>query len=467
MKKGNQYKIFSRIEFWLLIFFLVRMIGITNPPLETGHNWRQATGLMVARNFLETNSNIFYPRIDDNKGESGIIGMEFPLMNYAYYGSAKLFGYTHWYGRLINLIISTLGLFFYFKIIGKYFSSKIAITATLILTTSIWFAFSRKMMPDTFSVSLMFIGFYYGTEYLNKIKWRYLILFVLFTSFGILAKIPAGIFLVLLIPIVLKSKIIFPKIMLSISTLIPLSLTYWWYFIWNPHLSTLSGTWYNVGQSLSVGMQELIENIDLVAQRFYFDAFYSFTFFAFFIVGLFLMFKKKEQTLIYSFILLSIMFLIYMIKSGYFFYHHNYYIIPFVPIMALTVAYALSYIKKTWLFIAILSIGITESIANQQHDFFIKQSEFYKLQLESIADSISEPQDLIAINSAENPQQIYLTHRKGWTCNNEQLQDSVFIQSIKEKGCKYIFVNKHSYKNKLNYSTIYSSYDFDIYLIVQ
>lgn len=94
------------------------MIGITNPPLEIGHNWRQVTGLMVSRNYLEVDPNILYPRIDDNNGSTGIIGMEFPSMNYTYFLISKTFGYTHWYGRLINLIISSLGLFFFYKLIA-------------------------------------------------------------------------------------------------------------------------------------------------------------------------------------------------------------------------------------------------------------------------------------------------------------------------------------------------------------
>ena len=71
----------SRIEFWIVLFFIIRLIGITNAPLEIAHNWRQVTGLMVARNFLEVDSAIFYPRIDDTQGGTGIIGMEFPLLN--------------------------------------------------------------------------------------------------------------------------------------------------------------------------------------------------------------------------------------------------------------------------------------------------------------------------------------------------------------------------------------------------
>ena len=115
----------NRIEFWIVFFFLIRLVGITNPPIEISHSWRQVTGLMVARNFQESDNNILYPRVDDNNGETGIIGMEFPVMNYIYFIFADLFGYSHWYGRLINLIVSTIGLFYFYKIIEKYFGANV------------------------------------------------------------------------------------------------------------------------------------------------------------------------------------------------------------------------------------------------------------------------------------------------------------------------------------------------------
>jgi hypothetical protein len=52
------------IRFWIVVFFILRLVGITNPPLETGHNWRQSLTCMIARNFLEIDNNIAYPRID-------------------------------------------------------------------------------------------------------------------------------------------------------------------------------------------------------------------------------------------------------------------------------------------------------------------------------------------------------------------------------------------------------------------
>ena len=439
------------------------MIGITNPPVEIAHNWRQTTGLMVSRNFLEVDANILHPRVDDNEGNAGIIGMEFPTLNYIHFIVAKIFGYTHWYGRLINLVISSLGLFFFYRILKKYFGHRHALFSTLCLIGSIWFAFSRKMMPDTFCISLMFIGVYYGTEYLeNKRKYN-IFLYLTFVTLAVLSKIPAVIYFAVFIPLLLNQKNRIRTLIFCLVSIIPLALTYVWYFIWNPYLSGKYGSWYNSGKDILVGFDEIISNMDLVLKRFYFSSFNSYVLFGIFILGLALIIKKRHSTLIYPFILVSAVFILYILKSGFFFYHHSYYIIPFVPIMALIAGYTISLIKKRWICITLLSIGIIESIANQQDDFFVKSSEKYKLELESIADSISLKQDLIAINGNGNPQQIYLSHRKGWTCNDNQLSDSSYINKIRKKGCKFIFVNKHAYSGLLDKEIIFNNDNFSVY----
>lgn len=153
-------------RFWILIYFLIRLIGILNPPLEVAHNWRQVTVNMVARNYLEVNANLFYPRVDMAGEKSGITGMEFPLLNYLIFLVSRVFGFDHWYGRLINLIISSIGIYFFYLTIKKFLSPSLAIISGIILLNSIWFSYSRKIMPDTFSVSLTLIGLYFALEYL-------------------------------------------------------------------------------------------------------------------------------------------------------------------------------------------------------------------------------------------------------------------------------------------------------------
>ncbi|MBL7884379.1 MAG: glycosyltransferase family 39 protein, partial [Bacteroidia bacterium] len=182
------------IRFWIILFFVLRLYGITDPPIEMAHNWRQAFTNIVARNFLEIDSSIFYPRAIIYGNNSGVVGTEFPLLNYLIFLVSKVFGYAHWYGRLINLIVSSIGIYYFYLGVRGFVSKKLCFNATLVLICSIWLIFSRKSMPDTFSISLLMIGLYYGFLYFKNNNLSYLFIYGLFTSVGILCKIP-GLFL--------------------------------------------------------------------------------------------------------------------------------------------------------------------------------------------------------------------------------------------------------------------------------
>ena len=85
------------------------------------------------------------------------------------------------------------------------------------------------------------------------------------------------------------------------------------------------------------------------------------------------------------------------------------------------------------------------------------------MELESISDLVSSKKDLIAINGNDNPQQLYLAHRKGWTCSDSLITDLSFINNIQKKGCRYIFLNKHSCNKSINRKIVFSNVNFTVY----
>jgi hypothetical protein len=442
--KVFQERYATRIECWILLFFVLRLIGITNAPLEISHNWRQVTGLMVARNFLEIEANIFYPRIDETAGATGIIGMEFPLLNHLHYLFSLLFDYQHWYGRLINLIVSSFGIFYFYKTVKLLFNERLAFFAAYLLLISSWFAFSRKMMPDTFCVSLMFIALFHGFKYLKEGQIIQLSCFFLFGTLGMLSKIPALFYLIIFIPFILKEnpprKQVVVFILTSILALIP---PYYWYFVWCPYLSDTYGQWYNSGMGIGQGFFELYAHLTATFHRFYFDAFSGFLAFGLCVIGLIYLIIKSERQLITYILFLTFSFFIYMLKSGFYFHHHSYYILPFVPIMAIVAGYALTCIKNPRLLIGLLLLLTVEGIANQQHDLFIKKSEAYKIEAESFIHPHVSSDQLIAVNGNGNPQLLYLSHRKGWVISDEQLKDKTFLNTLKSNGCMFILIAKN------------------------
>ncbi len=511
------------ILIFFAFFFLIRLIGITNSPLEIGHNWRQCLTNMVARNFLEIDANIFFPRIDIAGEKTGIMGAEFPLFNYLIYLASWLFGETHWHGRWINLIVSTAGIYYYFLLVKELFNKKIAAYATIILTVSVWFDFSRKIMPDTFSVALVLIGFYYGFCYLKKGNFWRLALFFALITLGILSKLSAlSLMSFLLIPLLIPQIKIGRKIAMTLAAALCVTLVGAWYFYWVPHLAEAYGYMLYFPRSLAEGAAEIAVLWQLTLEKFYFSAFHSYVAFACFLVGLFVLFfnnfwtrnkiensrsvssspqpppkgetnasssslreespplegaggwkngkahffnlinDKKIFYLKIGIITFALIFFLFMLKTGEVFPLHNYYIIPAVPLMALVAALFLANLKPKYALI-ILTVITIEGIANQYHEFFIKKNERYKLTLESIADKITQADDLIIINDgSRNPQQMYFAHRKGWTINQEDLNPA-HIAQMQTLGASYLFVNKNLSQQKFEYKTVYEDKHYIIY----
>ncbi len=452
---GKKLKIlFSDIRFWIVVFFLVRLIGITNPPLEVAHNWRQTTVTSVARNYLEIDNNILYPRIDIAGEKTGITGMEFPLLNYLIYLLSEIFGYEHWYGRLINLSISSFSLLYFYKLINNFFKSKIAFNATIVLLFSIWFSYSRKIMPDTFSMSFIIASIYYGSNYLNNssksFQFGNLLLYFFMASLGMLAKLPSG-YLLIIFSIFLLDKTITVQrkiIFLTVSILSLLSPLIW-YFHWVPHLIETYGVWhFFMGNSIAQGIQEVSQNLILTMEKFYNSAL-KYIGFIIFMYGLISVIRKKEMNLLYILIISFLSFLIVIFKIGYSFPHHGYYIIPFVPVMALIVGYGLRQIKSKKFTIIILLAICIEGVLNQQHDFIIYDKKMSLLSLEEKLNRISKREDLILINSGDSTTPMYFSHRKGWGLSNKEITNGDHIKTLKEKGLKIIVILKHSFGSNM------------------
>lgn len=464
-------KTLKDIRFWIFVLFIIRLIGITNPPLEVGHNWRQTTVTMVSRNFLEVDNNILYPRIDIAGEKSGITGMEFPLLNYMIYIISKIFGYQHWYGRLINLLISSIGLFYFYKLTRKYFTEQVAFSSTIVLAVSIWFQFSRKVMPDTFSMSLIIACIYYGSNYLentlSKNNFLHLICYGVLMSLGVLSKLPSGFLLVAFVLFLLDKNIpIKRKVIFSIVSLIGILPVVVWYYYWVPYLVEKYGFWhFFMGKGFSQGFSEILQNLNDTSSKFY-DTSLKFIGFGVFLYGLGYSIKKGDSKIYFLFILTFISFSIIIFKAGYTFPHHNYYIIPFVPVMALIAGYGLSKIKYSKLALILLIAISIEGIANQQHDFRIKEKDRQVLNLEKDLDSLSLRSDLIIINSGNYPTPMYFAHRKGWVNTNDKIRDEEYIKSLKDKGLKYIVILKRSFgtETSLNrYKKVLENEDYSIY----
>ena len=457
------------VRLWIILLFLLRLYGITNPPLEVSHSWRQTTVAMAARNFYEVDSNILYPRIDIGGDLTGITGMEFPLLNWLIYLVSLLFGYEAWYGRLINLVVTSVGCWYFFLLIQRFFGERHALCSTVLLSATLWFAFGRKIMPDTFSMSLIIIGLYYGTNYLYRARrLPSLMAYTLFVAAGALSKLPSAYILAVgLLPLLDKTVPMVRKAVLIAASLLAIIPAAWWYLLWSPRLVEEYGLWhFFMGKSFAVGASEIWHHLPKTFYRFYFNAM-NYTGFALFVSGVVVAIVKKNSLLLQILAVAFASFLMVMLASGETFYKHDYYIVPFVPVMAMVAGYGVSLLKRSHLMTAALMIVVTENLLNHHSQFIIRSDRQPVLALEQVFDGFANRGDLICINSGQDPTVMYFTHRKGWVATNEQLQDDTFVAGLIEHGCKYILVMKRVFGSdvSLPYTQVVDNENYTIYCL--
>ncbi len=462
MTSGSPISFTVAFRWVLLAYFLIRLVGISNPPLETGHSWRQSFTLMVSRNLSEESVNLLYPRTDAYGEGSDIIASEFPFFNFLIHMTNQAFGYAHWYGRLINLLVSSLGIYCFFLIVKSLWGDKVAFGSGVILISSIWFAFSRKVMPDTFSVSLAIMAIYLLLMYRDKKTAGSWLGFVILGGLAGLCKIPA---LIVLAPAGLvlfdSSLSARTKLNLLAAFILALAPVLFWYFYWEPQLFQISGNKLFTTYTLGQGWEWQKELWPQTLEKFYFSAFHSFLAFAAFLAGLVLLFRFSSKLIAAIAGSSALILVVFMLKTGNIFPTHNYYIIPFVPIMALVAGFGLSKIKRQWMFHAALLLIAIEGIANQQHDFFIKPGEEFYLELEDVADRFSEPGDKIIIWGGQNPKALYFAHREGWSLEPEEYQED-YLANLRQKNAVLLFEPVQT-KVERNYPLLYQHEDYRVY----
>lgn len=466
MKTLNWRLLFVDIRFWIVLFFIVRLYGIWLPPLEVAHNWRQTDGLMIARNFVEIDNNIMYPRVDLDGANEGIVGCEFPILNYLVYLVSVPFGYEHWYGRLIVLLFSCCGVFFFTKLVTKYFGELPALYSGLILMSSLWFSYSRKFIPDVFAASLAISAMYFAIEFLENGKRSHLFVFLLLGTAACLSKILTAVLLTgLAMPMLSPTIRLSRKVWVAVCAAVTLGAVCWWYFFWVPYLTATYGIkgHFFMGMTFREGMAAIIAEWDLVAKRFY-DTPLKYSGFAVFAVSFFYLLYKKERTALLAFGIPFMSFLILLIRTGSHIKWDQYYILTAIPPMAFIAGYGLSKLKNHKVAIAIVTIVALEGISNQAHDFRIREPYASLASLESILDEFSRHDELILINAPiDNPTAMYFAHRRGWVAPNESITPAL-LADRKSKGCKYVLIVKKLYGElELTSAIVHDSAYFRVY----
>jgi hypothetical protein len=460
--------VLSDVRFWIGVFFILHLSTITLPPLEPGSTWRQTDGYMIARNFYEIDSNILYPRVDMLGDKSGIVGCEFPIINYLVYLLSLVFGFHSWFGRLINLTVSSVGVYFLYRLINEYFGKQAAFNTAIIVLSSIWFTYNRTNIPDTFGASLCITSLYFGTRYLRDQRSLDLGIFLIAGMIGCLSRISAAVILPLIaIPFLYGKTTANARIMTTLVALLILAAVCTWYFIWVPYLNATfdSSGHFFMGMTFTEGAKLLVSDIPLLLKRFY-ETPMKYTAFLVFLGSLVYAIRSRNRMVLAVFLIPFVAYSIMIFRIAEGLKIDAYYMIMYMLPMAFVAGWGLSQLKKkTVIVVFLMAIGI-EGVANQIHVFAIRQPYKSLEELEVVMDSVSKRTDLIAISGLgpHDPTELFMAHRRGWTSDNETLANPEYQNAVKSAGCVYIVIVKKVFGDlELHLPKIYDSEFFTVY----
>ena len=455
------------IRFWIFVLFLIRLETIDLPPLDA-HSWRQCITLGVARDYHEVDATFWEPKTVICDSREGILAQEFPVLNYLIFIFWTIFGEHNWVFRLIMLITSSMGLFFFYNLIKRIFNQHIAFGAVIVFGVSVAFIYSRKAMPDVFSVSLCIIALEYAYRFKDNPSYVNGIMFTTLLTLGLLSKMPAAVLLPFGWWLLDFSKCETKKTFKIIGMgAIAIFSMYLWYWVWVPWAENTYQFRLFFPTSLSEGYDQLMSDVTDLKKRFYPIALTSKISFLFCVAGFILIFLKKEKKLLLLLLLSSVVMVFFMLKTGRVFSGHDYYIIPFVPMMSLLAGYSISYFSKwNYLFYIILVIISIEAISYHKKDFFISGENKKYLRLASITDKYVKKTDRILVNSGEGqPWMMYFAKRRGWAVT-DRMKDTSWVNGESTVGLKYLLIDKQKYQDSIPYPVLYDDEDFRLYEVV-
>lgn len=452
------------VRLWILVLLLIRLENIDLAPFDE-HNWRQTMTLGVARNYAEVDATFFHPRtiVCDSRG--GIFAQEFPLFNYCVFLLWKVFGEQNWCFRLFNLLVASMGLWAFSQIVKRLAGERAALFATVMFGVSVAFIYARKGMPDVFAVSLALLGVQWGWRFLEERKVQHLALFGVFAGLGMLCKMPAACTVALLTAAFwggsVDKKV---KIQLLGVGAAGVALMAAWYFVWVPSTEKEYGFPLFYPTGLSEGWRQLVEMKTDTLARFYPIALTSRIAFLFCLVGIGLALWRKNQPILLTFAASFGLLFALMLKAGGTFSGHEYYIIPFVPMMALLAGYGLSEsVRNQWVQLAIIVAIAVEAVWHHKKDFFIPWENQKFLKLEEIVDQHVPKDSRILVNHREgSPVMLYAAHRRGWTVT-DRMKDSAWVAGESTVGMNFLVIERSRWQDTLPFPRLYEDNDFQIY----
>lgn len=179
----------------VLFFVLVGAVfyGPYLTELPSGiHAWAQADRLALAINYYDYGLNFFTPRTSNLSSIGGVTGVEFPLQAYLAALGGVVFGRSSigTLFRLLDTAVTLLGFYYLFRLVYERTGHFVAglVPGAFLLASPAFAFYAGSTLPDPFSLSLSFVGYYYWLRFLDKRHFPDLPLAVLVLGLAALIK---------------------------------------------------------------------------------------------------------------------------------------------------------------------------------------------------------------------------------------------------------------------------------------
>jgi len=437
---------FSKKHAVVLILVIGALLRLYKIDLDI-YGWREADTAAMARNYYENGFRFVYPQIDWGGRSPGYVECEFPIYPYVVSLLYKLTGGVHeWIGRLLSVLFSLTAAYYLYLLVRKYVDSATAVwSCFFFLIVPMNLLFGRRFQAESLLLMSSILGVYFFSEWLAKEKWRYFLLSSFFITLAILVKIPSlflGLPLLYLAWLKFKSKLLLQYSIWLYVFLVVVPVAVWYTHAHQIFLQSgltfgiwQYGTdkWGNWGLPLSWAFwNRMLQSITVI----HFAVFG----FVLFIIGLFLPRKSPEERLFDFWILAVMVFFVIVAKGN---YVHSYYQLPF---MIPAVVYAGKTCGRFWdkkiltnkktalLFLFLLGTLITGlwrylgNLRNEEREL----GRIHPL-IEETRTRIPEKALVISFGS-NDPSLLYLSHRKGWVANPNEISESLFAERIRLGG---------------------------------
>ena len=436
----------------VIVGLLIRIWRIDLPLLEF-YPTRQVQTAEITRN-LSKDFDLLKPKVHFYGPGEGLFLLEFPLYNlpiaifYKFVGSPQ-----EYFGRLFSILGWGISAIILYKLARKYTGEFCALSSVFIYTFSpLSVLTSRSFQPDQWMLTFSMAAIFYIDKWLAKRKPLFFYLGSIACAVAILIKLPAVVFTLVPILLIMWSRQRLNLLNFAKFALISLVPSTAWYL-------------YSASLAKESGLSNAFAIYNWFRPELFLNPQFYTTFFGYqynlgllpigmlmFLIGLVIKLKKEQSILYFWLLSITIYFIIFNRHNMV----HEYYHLPLLPIAAIFVGIGLGkiwqsldsfVISKNLLLVAIGGFYLISSmIIISDRGYKVIPRFGHVLETADTISKLTTPNDLIIGSMDAGPTLVYYSQRTGWDFDVNQPDTYLRLEDLRsQKAVIFASANKEQF----------------------